>query len=154
LVPFGLLMIFPAVWDRLASRFTTASAGAGAAALTTGSGAAGGLVLGVALGLIWTPCAGPVLGSILTVIATSKDTGSGSALLILYALGAALPMLVIAYGGQAVTTRVRSIARHAPLLRSAFGIFVIAVALATFFHYDTLIVAWFASFYPNGQVGL
>jgi cytochrome c biogenesis protein CcdA len=154
LVVFGLLMIFPAVWDRLAARITATSAGAGMAALATGSGAAGGLALGVALGLIWTPCAGPVLGSILTLIATSRDPGSGSALLILYALGAALPMLAIAYGGQAVTTRVRSVAHHAPVLRTGFGFLVIAVALASFFHYDTLIVAWFASLYPNGQVGL
>ena len=49
------------------------------------------------------PAPGPVLGSILTVIATSKDTAWASLLLVVYAIGAALPMLAIAYGGQAVT---------------------------------------------------
>ncbi len=111
-------------------------------------------MLGAALGLIWTPCAGPVLGSILTLIATSKDAATSSALLVAYALGAAIPMLAIAYGGQAVTTRIRSVARFAPMLRQTFGAIVIAVAVATFLHYDTLIVAWLASLYPNGQVGL
>jgi cytochrome c biogenesis protein CcdA len=154
LVFFGLLMIFPGVWDRLASQITAYSAGSGAAALATGNGVAGGFVLGTALGLVWTPCAGPVLGSILTLIATSQDTASGSALLVTYALGAAIPMLAIAYGGQAVTTRVRSVARFAAILRPAFGALVIAIALATWLHYDTQVVAWLASLYPNGQVGL
>ena len=111
-------------------------------------------MLGAALGLIWTPCAGPVLGSILTLIATSKDVATSSALLVIYALGAAIPMLAIAYGGQAVTTRVRNVARFAPQLRQAFGAIVIAVAIATFLHYDTQVVAWLANLYPNGQIGL
>ena len=53
-------------------------------------GAIGGFVLGTTLGLVWTPCAGPVLGSILTVVATSKDTAWASLLLVVYAIGAAL----------------------------------------------------------------
>jgi cytochrome c-type biogenesis protein len=95
-----------------------------------------------------------VLGSILTVIATSKDTAWASLLLVGYAIGAALPMLAIAYGGQAVTTRIRGIARHAPRLQLAFGIVVIAFAIASYFQYDTLITAWLTAFYPNGQFGL
>jgi cytochrome c biogenesis protein CcdA len=114
----------------------------------------GGFVLGTTLGLVWTPCAGPVLGSILTVIATSKDTAWASLLLIVYAIGAALPMLAIAYGGQAVTSRVRSAARIAPRLQQGFGVVVIAFALLSYFQYDTLIVSWLTGFYPNGQIGL
>ena len=86
--------------------------GRGAAPRTEGN--LGGFLLGTTLGLVWTPCAGPVLGSILTVVATSKDTAWASTLLVVYAIGAAIPMLAIAYGGQAVTTRVRSIARISP----------------------------------------
>jgi cytochrome c-type biogenesis protein len=111
-------------------------------------------VLGTTLGLVWTPCAGPVLGSILTVIATSKDTAWASTLLVVYAIGAAIPMLLIAYGGQAVTVRVRSFARITPRLQQGFGIVVIGFAAASWFQYDTLIVAWLTSFYPNGQIGL
>ena len=87
-------------------------------------------------------------------VATSQDTAWASLLLIVYAIGAALPMLAIAYGGQAVTTRVRSIARIAPRLQQGFGIVVIAFALLSYLQYDTLIVAWLTGFYPNGQIGL
>jgi cytochrome c biogenesis protein CcdA len=95
-----------------------------------------------------------VLGSILTVVATSKDTAWASILLVAYAVGAAIPMLVIAYGGQAVTARVRSLARIAPRLQQGFGAIVIAFAAATYFQYDTFVVAWLTQFYPNGQTGL
>jgi cytochrome c biogenesis protein CcdA len=150
LVGFGLLMIWPAPFEWLSIRIGSFGAGA----TTPRQGAIGGFVLGTTLGLIWTPCAGPVLGSILTVIATSKDTAWASLLLVVYALGAALPMLAIAHGGQAVTTRIRGLAHISPRLQQGFGVLVIAFALLSYLQYDTLIVAWLTSFYPNGQIGL
>jgi cytochrome c biogenesis protein CcdA len=114
----------------------------------------GGFVLGTTLGLVWTPCAGPVLGSILTVVATSRETAWASAQLVVYTIGAAIPMLAIAYGGQAVSTRVRSLAAISARLQQGFGAIVIAFALLSYFQYDTLIVAWLTAFYPNGQTGL
>ena len=150
LAGFGLLMLWPAPFERLAARFGGFSGGNAAADPSV----LGGFVLGTTLGLVWTPCAGPVLGSILTVIATSKDTAWASTLLVAYAIGAAIPMLAIAYGGQAVTTRVRSLARIAPRLQQGFGVVVIGFAVLSYFQYDTLIVAWLTQFYPNGQIGL
>ncbi len=150
LLGFGLLMIWPAPFEWLAVRI----GGLGGHSAASRQGAIGGFVLGTTLGLVWTPCAGPVLGSILTVIATSKDTAWASLLLVVYAIGAALPMLAIAYGGQAITTRVRSVAHIAPRLQQGFGVIVIGFALLSYFQYDTLVVAWLTGFYPNGQIGL
>lgn len=152
LAVFGLLMIWPAPFEWLSIQLSSVTQQS-----TTPrdrQGLLGGFILGTTLGLVWTPCAGPVLGSILTVIATSKDTAWASLLLVTYAVGAAIPMLIIAYGGQAVTARVRSFARIAPRLQQAFGVIVIAFAAATYFQYDTLAVAWLTQFYPNGQTGL
>ena len=154
LVGFGLLMIWPTPFEWLSIRVSGLINGNSAGNLTSRQGNIGGFVLGTTLGLVWTPCAGPVLGSILTVVATSSDTAWASALLVVYAIGAAIPMLAIAYGGQAVTTRVRSIAKISPKLQQGFGVVVIAFAIASYFQYDTLIVAWLTAFYPNGQFGL
>ena len=143
-------MIWPAPFEWLSVRI----GGFGGHSAASRHGVIGGFVLGTTLGLVWTPCAGPVLGSILTVIATSKDTAWASLLLVVYAIGAALPMLAIAYGGQAITTRIRSVARIAPRLQQGFGVVVIGFALLSYFQYDTLIVAWLTGFYPNGQIGL
>jgi cytochrome c-type biogenesis protein len=152
LLGFGLLMIWPAPFEWLSIRINGIAGSAGNAASRQGN--IGGFVLGTTLGLVWTPCAGPVLGSILTVVATSKDAAWASTLLVVYAIGAAIPMLAIAYGGQAFTSRVRSIARISPKLQQGFGVVVIAFAVASYFQYDTLIVAWLTAFYPQGQIGL
>jgi cytochrome c biogenesis protein CcdA len=154
LLGFGFLMVWPSLFERLAIRFGGLFGGMPAGATASRQGNLGGFVLGTTLGLVWSPCAGPVLGSILTIIATSRDNAWASALLVVYAIGAAIPMLAIAYGGQAVTTRVRGIARISPRLQQGFGVVVIAFAIASYFQYDTLIVAWLTAFYPNGQIGL
>lgn len=150
LLGFGLLMIWPTPFEWLSVRIGSLSNHSAASSKS----AIGGFVLGTTLGLVWTPCAGPVLGSILTVIATSKEAAWANLLLVVYAIGAALPMLAIAYGGQAVTIRIRSVARIAPRLQQGFGVVVIGFALLSYLQYDTLIVAWLTAFYPNGQIGL
>ena len=154
LLAFGLLMIWPAPFEWLSIRLNGLIGAGPAGNVNPRQGNIGGFVLGTTLGLVWTPCAGPVLGSILTLVATSPSTGWASLQLLAYAIGAAIPMLAIAYGGQTVTTRVRSIAKISPRLQQGFGVVVIAFAVASWFQYDTLIVAWLTSFYPNGQIGL
>ncbi len=153
LLGFGVLMIWPAPFEWISIRLNGLIHN-GPAHAAKRAGSIGGFVLGTTLGLVWTPCAGPVLGSILTLVATSRDAAWAGLLLVVYAIGAALPMLGIAYGGQAVTTRVRSIAAVAPRLQQAFGVVVIGFAVASYFQYDTLIVARLTSFYPTGHLGL
>ncbi|MGY3546673.1 cytochrome c-type biogenesis protein [Bradyrhizobium sp. USDA 4472] len=153
LLGFGLLMLWPAPFEWLSIRLN-GWLNLGTTSGVQREGALGGLMLGTTLGLVWTPCAGPVLGSILTLVATSKNLAWAGTLLVAYAIGAAVPMLVIAYGGQAAITRVRSLARVSPRLQQGFGVVVIAFALAAYFQYDTLIVAWLTGFYPTGQIGL
>jgi cytochrome c biogenesis protein CcdA len=153
LLGFGMLMIWPASFERLSIRIGGLLGGHGSS-VNAHQGSFGGFVLGTTLGLVWTPCAGPVLGSILTIVATSTNTTWASLLLLAYTVGAALPMLAIAYGGQAVSTRVRYFARISPRLQQGFGVVVIAFAVASYFQYDTLVVAWLTRFYPNGQTGL
>ena len=60
----------------------------------------GGFFLGASLGLVFVPCAGPVLAAV-TVIAAKREVGfDGLLLTVSYAIGAALPMLAIAFAGQ------------------------------------------------------
>jgi cytochrome c-type biogenesis protein len=153
LAVFGVLMVWPAVFERLAARLS------GAGLVTSHPiGAAqtnlSGFVLGTTLGLVWTPCAGPVLGSILTAIATSADHAHSATLLLTYTIGAALPMLAVAYGGQAVSTRLRALAPFTRRLQQAFGVVVIAFALGAWLQYDAIALAWLGQFFPEGRVGL
>jgi cytochrome c biogenesis protein CcdA len=103
----------------------------------------------MSLGAVWTPCAGPVLASILVLVAKAQDAGWSALLLILYATGAGIPMLAIAYGGQFMTTRVHLVARHAQRMQQLFGALIVLTAFAIYFQYDTLIYAWISDLYPN-----
>jgi cytochrome c biogenesis protein CcdA len=154
LLVFGLLMIWRTPFDWLAVRMNGMVNRANALGDRAGSGKLGGLVLGLTLGALWTPCAGPVLGSILTLVATAPDIGQAGLLLACYSLGAALPMMAIAYGGQYVTARVRRFAGRTHRLQQGFGVFVVLTAVAMFFDYDTLATVWLSNFYPQIATGL
>ncbi len=95
--------------------------------------AGGGFFLGATLGLVFVPCAGPVLATV-TVVAANNDVGLRAVFLtVAYALGAALPMLAIARGGREASARLR---RHAGTVRTASGALVGLVALGLVFHVD------------------
>ncbi|HZO96290.1 MAG TPA: cytochrome c biogenesis protein DipZ [Gaiellaceae bacterium] len=97
------------------------------ARLTRFRAGGGGFLLGVSLGLVFVPCAGPVLAAI-TVVAATHDVGWRAVLLtVAYATGAAVPMLLIALGGRGVAARLR---RQAARLRVASGLVIGLVALA------------------------
>jgi cytochrome c-type biogenesis protein len=60
-------------------------------------GLVSGILLGMALGIIWIPCVGPVLAAVLTMVAVSESPLTGAWMLFVYSLGLAVPMLAIAY---------------------------------------------------------
>ena len=151
---FGVLLLWPRPYEWLMVRLSGLLSFAAAIAPRAGSGHIGGLVLGLTLGVLWTPCAGPVLGSILTLIATSENLTRAALLLVTYAIGAGIPILLIAYGGQYATTHVRRFTPYTPALQRTFGVAVLLVALAFYTQYDTVVAVWLSDFYPNLQLGL
>lgn len=144
---FGVLMLFPKLFEMLAQRLSGLSTKAGQISHKAGNKNFGGFVLGMILGLIWTPCAGPILGSILTLIATQSNFGSAIPMLIAYSAGAGVPMLAIAYGGQAITTKVRSISKYTNSIQKIFGGIILLLAVAMYFQYDLKLQAKLLNYY-------
>ena len=145
---FGLLMIWPKPFELLTMYMNGAINKANQIG-NSQSGNFGGFLLGMMLGIIWTPCAGPVLGTILTLIATQGNTFRSILLLIAYAVGAGIPMLVIAYGSQYITTKVRAVAQYSARLQQIFGVLVLLLAVAMYFQYDTLIQNKLTQYFPS-----
>lgn len=156
LVLFGSALLFEGVYDRLAAKIQPALARL-SAKVSRGSATKGdavsGILVGVSLGLIWTPCAGPILGTILTLASKTKDFVTTMLLMFAYALGAGLPMLGIAYGSHALQARIQAVGKHHDLLNKAFGVLVITAALAILTGYDLRIQTWLIRFYPSGIIG-
>ncbi len=87
----------------------------------------GGVLLGASLGLVFVPCAGPVLATI-SVVAAGRDVRLEAIVLTLaYAVGAALPLLAIALAGRRAASVLR---RHAPAVRRGSGVLLAGAAVA------------------------
>ncbi len=149
---FGLALVFEKAYERIAVLIQPAFARLSA---KIGKGSQGksdvwsGLAIGVSLGLVWTPCAGPILGAILTLAASSGDYVTTSLLMFSYAVGAGIPMFGIAYGGHVLQKRLVKIGTHQALLNKIFGVLVILTALAIYTGYDIVIQSYLVQFYPD-----
>ncbi len=121
-----------------------------------GTGLVGEFWLGTQLGLLWTPCAGPVLGSILVLAAVHQQILGSFALLLVYGLGAAVPMLMIAYGGryvsQQVSQRLLNLRSHSEMLQRMGGIIIVSTAIAILLGWDIQIQLWLAPFFPAQSI--
>ncbi|HSN14912.1 MAG TPA: cytochrome c biogenesis CcdA family protein [Anaeromyxobacteraceae bacterium] len=91
-----------------------------------GAGPWSGLLLGASLGLVWIPCVGPMLSSVLAMVATRGSLAAGVLLLFAYSLGFAVPMLAVGYGSQALRQRVRAVAAHPVAVRWVSGLLLVA----------------------------
>lgn len=149
---FGLALMFEKAYEKIAASIQPALARLSA---KVGKGSQGktdawsGLAVGVSLGLIWTPCAGPILGAILTLAASSGDFLTTTLLMFSYAVGAGIPMFGIAYGGHVLQKRLAKIGAHQSLLNKIFGALVILTTLAIFTGYDIVIQSYLVQFYPE-----
>jgi cytochrome c biogenesis protein CcdA/thiol-disulfide isomerase/thioredoxin len=94
----------------------------------------GGFLLGASLGLVFVPCAGPVLAAVTVVAATQRVDGRTAALTVAYAVGAAVPMLGVAIGGRTAAGRIRASALR---IRLAAGVMVALSAVVIALGLDT-----------------
>jgi cytochrome c-type biogenesis protein len=115
-------------------------------------GLAGEFWLGTQLGLLWTPCAGPVLGSILILSAVQQQILNSFVLLLVYGLGAAIPLLTIAYGGRYCSRRLLSLRSHSETLQRIGGIMVVSTAIAILLGWDIQIQLWLAPLFPTQSI--
>ncbi len=138
---FALFMIWPTPFERMTTHLSGLINKASQTGQKAGKGNLGGFVIGVVIGIVWAPCAGPILGTILTLIAQEQDLVRAGILLVAYAIGAGLPMLAIAYGGQALTTKIKGIAPYAHRLQQVFGVVILLLSIAIYFQYDTVLQA-------------
>jgi len=91
-----------------------------------GGGPWSGFLLGSSLGLVWIPCVGPMLSSVLATVAAKGTLGAGIVLLVVYSLGFAVPMLAVGYGSQALRQRIRSVAARPRVVRWVSGLLLVA----------------------------
>ncbi|TAN22361.1 MAG: cytochrome c biogenesis protein DipZ [Acidobacteria bacterium] len=102
---------------------------------------AGSVVLGAAIGLLWAPCAGPILGLVLGVAALSGFSTWTLGLLLAFAVGAAVSLAIVMLAGQRVFQSLKRGLGAEAWLRRALGAVVLAAVVAIVFGADTQLLA-------------
>jgi len=108
LIAFALVMLVPALGERFTQwMLPIASTAHAASARLDGGSLFGALALGSVLGLVWSPCSGPLLGSALTLVASEGGVARGGIVLGIFGVGAAIPLVAVAYASRSGFSRVR-----------------------------------------------
>jgi cytochrome c biogenesis protein CcdA/thiol-disulfide isomerase/thioredoxin len=142
LLAFGLALLTPTIAERLEAPLSRLSR---FGPRTRGEGFRSGLIVGGALGFVYTPCASPILAAVISVSAAS---GRSIAVAIAYALGSALVLLGLTLGGRRVFARVRAAGRG-PVLQRALGLVMILTAIAIVTMLDVTFDQFVAQNLPN-----
>ena len=111
-------------------------------------------LLGIAFAFGWTPCIGPVLGTILTAGAASATVSQGVALLTAYSLGLGIPFLIVAVSTQQVMARIRRLGRVGRYLQVGAGGVMVAMGVAMMTGQLTVFSYWLLGTFPVlAQIG-
>jgi cytochrome c-type biogenesis protein len=109
----------------------------------------GSLLVGVAFGAGWTPCIGPILGSILMYTGAKATLGQGIALLFAYSLGLAVPFLVAALAVEKFIDWFKKFRKYIPLTTKIAGGILVFVGVLLVSGYFTLLATWLQGFTPE-----
>jgi cytochrome c-type biogenesis protein len=88
-----------------------------------------GFLLGLSLGVLWIPCVGPILGSILTLVALDGNAINGALTLSVYSLGFAIPMLILAYFAQLSSSKMKLISKYDAVIKKGGGMVLVLFGL-------------------------
>jgi cytochrome c-type biogenesis protein len=154
LIAFGLVLAIPKfhmLWEvgisRLMMKFNTTSSNS--SVKENSNGFVSGLGVGSSLGLVWSPCVGPVMAGVLTL---SFSGGSNTASVLsafFWSLGAGLPMLGVVYGGRAFSEKLKKFQKNSSVILQVFGVILILSGIMILSGFDKTITAWFLEILPE-----
>lgn len=127
LLLFGIVMLSSYLSEKFAG-YTQSLANVGST-LTTANNPQGGfysgIIFGALVGLIWTPCAGPILAAVIVQSVVEKSTFWSFLIILAFGIGAAIPMLIIALFGRKILGAFSGFRNHAMLFRKILGVIII-----------------------------
>ncbi len=118
------------------------------------TGFSGGILIGLSVGLLWTPCVGPILASVISLAITGTVTFDAFLITLAYSLGTAIPMFLIMLGGQNALRRVPWLLTNLGKIQKAFGILMILTAVGIFFNFDRKFQTFILTAFPQYGTGL
>jgi cytochrome c biogenesis protein CcdA/thiol-disulfide isomerase/thioredoxin len=145
LLGFGITLMIPPLAARLEAWISQFASRAGVAEVK-GDGFWSGTAVGASLGLVYAPCAGPILAGVITVSASQSFSAGRLAVALSYGIGSAVVLYFLMLGGRKV---VRPLAKRGVGLQIAMGAVMVVVALAMLGNYDIRFQNHIASSLPS-----
>ena len=109
----------------------------------------GTVLVGIAFGAGWTPCIGPILGSILILTSSSAELGKGLLLLFVYSLGLAIPFLAASLALNHFLSAYAKARRHLVWVNRVSGVLLIAVGILLITDYFTVLAGYLQALTPE-----
>lgn len=156
LVGLGLVMLIPVLNERFTQMVTPLASGAYSATTRLDSGSLrGAFATGGLLGMVWSPCSGPMLASALAMVATEGGAARGTLILGMFGLGAASVLVAVAYASRTGFGKVRGwVLLHMDNVKKGFGFFILLVGVAILSGGDKWLEAKLVSLLPQGWIDL
>lgn len=114
----------------------------------------GGILIGLSLGLLWTPCVGPILASVISLALTGTVTTQAFFITLAYATGTAIPMLSIMLVGSAALKKLPWLVKHTGTIQKGFGVLMILTAGGIYFNLDRQFQTAVLQAFPQYGAGL
>ncbi len=114
-----------------------------------GSGLGAGLVTGVSLGLVWAPCAGPILATIAALSATQSVNIKVVAITLAYVSGLGIPLFIFSSLSAALFKKMRKVNKYTGRIQQVFGFIMIVMGLLIYTNYDKVIQIKVLNFFPG-----
>ncbi len=155
LIVFGLVMLVPALNRRFSEWMLPIASTANAASARLDGGSLGGaLLLGGVLGLVWSPCSGPLLASALTLVASEGGAARGALILGLFGIGAAIPLVAVAYASRSGFVRARGwVLGRIDAIKKGFGVVILVTGVAILSGGDKWVEVRVLDLLPDAWIG-
>ncbi len=145
----GLTLIIPTLGARLEGVVSRFASIGGRFTKNSGTGFWSGFITGFSLGLVWSPCAGPILATIATLAATQAVSFQVVLVTLAFVLGVSLPLFILAVLGKRVLTKTRALAPYTKRIQQSFGLIMILAAGAIYTGYDKTLQAKLLDTFPS-----
>jgi cytochrome c biogenesis protein CcdA len=156
LISFGLVMLIPALNERFTRLISPVASGAYSATTRFDSSSlTGAFATGSLLGMVWSPCSGPMLASALAMVATEGGAARGTFILGMFGFGAASVLVAVAYASRAGFGKMRGwVLAHMETVKKGFGLFVLFIGLAILSGGDKWLEAELVNVLPEAWINL
>jgi len=145
----GLSMLIPALGARFEVLINNLLGPLQSKFKKEGDGFGAGFVTGFSLGLVWAPCAGPILATIATLSATQSVNIKVVMITLAYVLGLGIPLYIFSSFSAGLFKKMRSVNKYTGLIQQAFGLIMIVTAILIYTNYAATLQARVLNLFPG-----